>query len=239
MRITWIIILLLLITAETYSQGFDWQYSARLPFETPRFFIGISGIADFTYSDADLPLMEKEYRLCCSFQTGKGYSGSLGLNFEYWQRDYSIFTKVMYGYYTSDFSIIGESYPIREGGSLTSEYTASTAIHRIILEPGIRFRLFNSFFSLDGSLRASVKIKDSYTITDSKAIVNDTYNPRIPDLYSINLQFILGFGYDFSIGLGKYSTISLYFGLPLTNMSSEGKWLPWSIGAGFTYNNGL
>ncbi len=234
-----IVIVLLLSWGEAFTQGFDWQYSARLPFNTPRFFIGLSGTADFTYSIATLPLLENDYRLCCNLGDGTGFSGALGLNFEYWPGNYSIFLKVMYGYYRSGFSAQGEAYPIRGGGTLISEYTVNTDMQRIILEPGARFRLFGSYFRLDCSLRSSIITKFTYDITDSEADIGETYNPRIPDYNQIFLQFNLGLSYDFSVGLGKYSSFGIYTALPVLGISRTNEWLPISIGATFTYNNGL
>jgi hypothetical protein len=232
-------IILLLSLVELNSQGFDWQYSARLPFETPVFFIGLTGEADFTRSFASLPLTERDYRPCCDFKDRWGFSGSAGMNFEYWMRDYSIFTKVMFGYYETVFDEKGIPYPMRYDNPFQSEYKISTYIKQIIIEPGIRYRLFDTYLSLNGSLRASFIINNSYHVSDSKAIVDDTYSPRIPDLNSIYLQLHVGLGYDFSTGLGNYSTISIYSGLPITGLSQKGSWYPMSIGLGFTYNNGI
>jgi hypothetical protein len=229
-------IILFFSFVEVKSQGFDWQYSARLPFETPVFFIGLTVGADYTYSFASLPLLEKGYRPCCDFKSGAGYSGAAGLNFEYWMRDYSIFAKLMFGYFKSDFNENGIPYPMRYNGSFQSKYNYTTYIRQFVIEPGVRYRLFDSFFSLNGSLRGAIIISDSYNQSDSKV---QHYDSKIPDLNKVYLQINLGFGYDFSTGLGKYSTINIYTGLPITGLSQKGSWYPMSIGLGFTYNNSL
>lgn len=229
-------ILFLFLAVELHSQGFDWQYSARLPFDTPVFFMGITAGADFSYSFSYLPLLEKGYRPCCDFDRGIGYSGSIGLNFERWFTDYSIFSKLMFGYFRTDFDENGIPYPMRYNGTLISEYNYTTYIRQLIIEPGIRYRLFNTNFCLSGSVRTAVVISDSYVISDSKV---RHYDAKIPDLNRLYLQLNLGVGYDFSTGLGKYSTIGVQAGIPVTGLTGKESWYPLNLGMFINYNSGL
>ncbi len=238
------IILLIAMSGPAFSQGFDWQYSARLPFDIPSFFVGLAAETDFVYSsreDGIMTLFQQvgdEYRPCCDFDKGVGFGLGAGMNFEYWFGKYTVFTKVMYKYFHSYFNNT-VPYPMRYSDDFESEYKYDVNIQQLIIEPGFRLRLFDSPFSIAGSVKANIRLLDSYEYSDSRGQQQYTYEMRIPDLNTVYFTFKLGMGYDVQMGLGKYSTLGFYAGIPITGLISSGNWYAWSLGASFTYNTGL
>ena len=70
-----------------FAQGFDWQYSPRLPFKFPYLFGGISYNPGYTLNHGNMYLQELEQTKlidCCNFTNGTGFSNSFGLDIEYW-----------------------------------------------------------------------------------------------------------------------------------------------------------
>jgi hypothetical protein len=113
-KILLIKILLIIIVFGTYSnsnfvfgQGFDWQWSARLPFQAPRLYLGIGSQYGFQFASGDISFLEDKIQ-CQNFNDGTGNNYVLGLNFEYWEElnQFAYRGSILYGISTLNSSSI-------------------------------------------------------------------------------------------------------------------------------------
>jgi len=242
------IIFILVVFGIRYAeaQGFNWQYSSRLPMDYPEFFIGIN--AGLTYFDnsGNIRLDEAEVLDCCKFSSGMGIGTSFGLSAEYWHLpDLSFFVNLKYSIdkHTFTKNRMGE---IRVTDTLYYENELISSTNFLILEIGAKRNIEDSHFHYGLSIFTSILINNSNEITEK--VIKPVYFPwservvsrgRISDLTSIYLQPKLRFGYDLDLGLSSYSTIAISIGMPIFDMTEQAEWRSWQIGAEIVVWRGL
>jgi len=237
-RLLAIMIFLLVSIEPANAQGFNWQYSSRLPMDYPVFFIGVN--AGITYFDnsGQIRLDEGEVLDCCSFSSGNGLGSAFGLSAEYWYLpDISLYANLKYSIdkHTFTKNRMGE---IRVTDTLFYENELSSSTNYIILELGGKKNISDTHFHYGISIYASLLVNNDNEITEK--VIKPVYFPwservisrgRISDLTTIYVQPKLKFGYDLDLGLSTYSTIAISIGIPFFDMTENAKWKSWQIGA--------
>jgi hypothetical protein len=229
-----------------HSQGFNWQYSSRLPMDYPEFFIGLSVGASYFNNSGQIRLDEGEVLDCCSFSSGNGWGSNFGLSAEYWHlSDLALFAALRYSIDKHTFTKqrIGE---FRVTDTLHYENSLSSSTNYLMIEFGGKKNIPDSHFHYGISILASILINNNNEIREK--IIKPVYFPwservvsrgRISNLTSIYLQPKLRFGYDLDLGLSTYSTISINIGIPIFDMTEQAEWKSWQIGAEVVIWRGL
>jgi hypothetical protein len=234
-----------------YSQGFDWQYSARLPAGSPVFFAGLTG--SFNLSNHYGAISLNEYTTeCCTFAGGKGKGFDLGITSEYWFSGSTALTGgfSFIGLY-SDFSRI-DSVP-RITDYLVSKYASSSSLYYLGLDIGLKQRLWDTHLWIGGELTAGYNIQSNSDDTEtilapSSFPINDPpwsngkrtiFNGEIGTITNLLLIPKVKAGYDFSLGLGTYGSIFVAAGFPAQNLSTNGNWRFWNFQVGASVVKGI
>lgn len=249
MNIKFIILFIIFIYCDLFSQGFNWQYSSRLPFESPKFFIGVAGSYSNANSSGEFPFVEDRFT-CCEFNEGSGYSIELGIGSEYWIKpNTAIRGNINYSPFVSDFSSIKE-YPVILNGDLIYneqfEYIFETAQHLININLGYKYK-FISHFSLIGSINIDYLFYENNNSSESRIGPVDRVQPytrfipegTIKGIRNLYLAPEIAFAYDLELGKGIYSTIEITAELPLMSYSSAAEWQLWQIGIGAAIYRGI
>lgn len=237
--VTIISAIILTLTTQTnlFSQGFDWQYSPRLPFETPIFFVGLNGNLTYLMHFGSIDFTES-YK-CCTFNRGEGIGSIFGINSEYWQTPTIAFTGSL-SYMTSpgNFEADGEPLPVYPSGIYFYKNEFNSQLSYITLEIDVKWRLFLTHFFVGVGFRTGILVSNKSEffekiISPPEGRFNDGTQRRtiangiISDIQPYFFTPKFNLGYDVNLGLGTYSSISISTGLPIINISKDSKWLSW------------
>lgn len=231
-----VLILLVLIGSFGFvrSQGFDWQYSPRLPFKSPNLFAGVtlgyiqgnnSGSFDFL----------QNYTLCCSFANGMGSGIKFGVAGEWWIRgSLALDCELFYHTTTSNFSS-QDSVPTREY-LIRRNYDFNSSQSFLGISIGAKKRLLGSHFSvlLGTAVEFETSDKNAYTYsivapdslkTGSQIITNGNiagYNKLLIVPYA-------GIALDLPLSEGLYSEMSLKLSTPVSDVIDDGNWRRYDV----------
>jgi hypothetical protein len=242
-----------------FAQGFNWQYSARLPFKYPNLFGGLNGSFNYLYNDATLKLSEGNGD-CCNFGLGRGFGTNLGVDFEYWPTYHAALNlKINYNVNSSDFLTNGEILPFSVFDSeqrLIGHDTAyfqnkmSTKLNYLQLRTGGKMRISETHFFFGFNVTFSYLL--SSRIIQTESVIEPTYwryndgsterqiaDYELTDINKFNLFPSLQLGYDLPLALGIYAVPSLSVDFPIMDIATKGTWRTWSVGLNLSIYNAI
>lgn len=225
--------------AQLSSQGFDWQYSPRLPFDTPVFFVGVNGNLNYFLHYGSLDLTES-YK-CCTFTKGTGVGSIFGINAEYWQTG-TIAISGSFSYMTVPgfFEADGEPLPVYPSGIYYYKNEFNSTLSYLTLDTDAKWRLFLSHFFVGTGIRIGFLVSNKSEfyekiVSPPEGRFNDGSQRRtiangvISDIHSLFVTPKVSLGYDLNLGLSTYSSISFIAGLPIINISKDSEWQSWNF----------
>jgi hypothetical protein len=249
-RIFYILFFLAITATATFAQGFDWQYSARMPFNTPKMFVGISAEADYAMSTGYINYIQK-YFSCCYFEQGSGIGIKTGIYGEWWTNsDLAVTAGIKYASVNNIFKKQSESYPVVDSSYLQTEYQFESNAHYLNTDIGAKYRLFGTHLHLDLNAAFAFLISNNM-IHIERAISQRSFSDGsrekiIPEdvgstakLNTIVIYPEVKIGYDFSIGLGKYATIFAGVEVPIMNTAKSTDWKLTQVFLGFSILSGI
>jgi hypothetical protein len=229
--------------AEVFSQGFDWQYSARLPFDVPTFFTGIDFNSSYNIISSDFNICDKGIP-CDTFMNGKSVNISAGIKFEYWSSaDLSYFTGANLTYSKNSFLNENMYYYFPEVGNKILEYEYLRAEYIPEIEIGVKYRMrfllphiFSSLSLKAGFVASSKEELILRKISEADWLADEIHFTGFESLKLSGIMFEphLKLGYDVNLGLGSYSSIYVDIGLPIQNRYSKGEWYSTKISLGIS-----
>jgi len=231
-----LIILIFLNINISFSQGFDWQTSGRMPYIIPNLYIGINTGYSFNNHSGEFNLKE-DFVECCQFTSGTGTGYNFGLAGEYWYDGYTAFNLVV------DFTNAGGDFtiqsvvPTREGDFIT-EYGFNSSINYLNFEFGVKRRIYDTHITYGGGLRFSALISSNSNYTEQAISNNVPFEKRtinngtIQDLNSLLLSPVLFIGYDASLGIGYYASPHLSISYNINSVIEDESWRRFSISLG-------
>ncbi|MBI5326634.1 MAG: hypothetical protein HZB41_15390 [Ignavibacteriae bacterium] len=235
-----------------YAQGFDWQFSARMPSDSPVLFIGLTGEFNHLVHNGSLDL-EEDTCHCGAYKTGLGEGYTAGIAGEYWLDGLTAITfSVLYNYSPGKFTVKAEPLFHKNGGVLLTEFEYTSKISYILIEPGIKYRLFDSHLNIGAGIQFGFLLANSSV--HKEKIIGDENEPPFPtnppsserivngkisELNNIFLQPKIRIGYDLTYGLGRYATPNISIGLPILNLAKSSEWKRWTFSAGIAIYWGM
>lgn len=248
---TKILLFLFFLPAFLGAQGFDWQYSARLPQESPVFFFGICGDFGVNNHYGNFDFLERA-TVCGSFDGGSGIAYSAGLCAEYWYRgDLALTGKIEY--INSDASFKQKkTYDRRFLPPLVTEFELASKISYLTVSAGGKYRLFDSHLHIGAAIGMGIKLGESFEFTERiKSPPEASFDPdlriqeRTFETGSIGpvSNFLLYpkiiLGYDLNLGRGTYATPAFTLGWQANSITSEGEWRRLSLSLGVSIHRGI
>lgn len=245
MKILTCIIAFLLIVQFAASQGFDWQYSPRLPFETPSFFIGAALEGNYYNHFGDFPIREFGEILCCNHKTGDGSGLDAGILVENWIKgDFAINAALKFSIVNGGFTS-ENSVPIKGGGELISKYTSTTTMYYVALEPSAKWRLLGSHFWISIGISGKVYVGSSLNAimeipaSDTGELRQVELEGSLPPMNAVYIAPILSIGYNGSTGLGQYFSPYARVEFPAFDAASHDEWRFWKFSFGIAFYKGV
>ena len=236
-----IIIIILLTWINIYSQGFDWQYSARLPFETPTKFWGFDVAGTYIYNTGDFGFLSNNIP-CCTFEDGAGIGFQAGIKYEQWlEGNYSIFSTLAFNYIPSKFLIESEPHPYRDYEDIITEYEYTSSTSYILFELGGKYRILETHFFVGAGINVSYLITEKHDFIERIISEKDFFfneikypNASLAELNKLYFYPRLIAGYDLNLGKGKYSSIFISAAPPVHSVISEKNWNRWLFSFGIS-----
>lgn len=226
-----VFLLLSLLSSPSYSQGFDWVYSSRLPFELPNTYYGLNLEYGVLSEYLDITLSEvtgnKEYN-CCRFNEGTGKRVRIGGLVEYWYNS-SVSLNLSIGYQSSwsRFLHPSEPLPLRSGGKFQTEYSFKNRNSSVNLEVGARYKILESHFFVAPSFLSAYSLNNVITEVKEEIILPEDevfsdglsyrFLPKgnLPEKKNLSCFLNLKVGYDYPLQNGIYLSSYLSYSLQL------------------------
>ncbi len=235
-------VIMFLICFEAFSQGFDWQYSYRLPYSIPSQFIGLSGGYSINSSSGDFDFLE-DYTPCCKYKSGTGNSIEFGLIYEKWITPLSsVVLKTSYFATNSNFEQTIQ-VPRSDGISdYITKYRYSMSENRqtLNLSGFFKHRLMESHLSVLGGINLQFYLNSGATHTEEIiSPSNEVYidgsrkrnikNGIYGNYNKVPINPTIGLIYDYTTIRGYYTSISTIMHIPITNVVNNELWKEWKF----------
>jgi len=235
-----------------FSQGFDWQTSARMPSLHPTIFFG--GVLSAGYlQDFGSFDFSQTYIKCAEFKNGLGSNINVGIKAEYWLTSLLAINGAMkYNIYNSTFTDEQSFRAIDEQGEFDKKYkyTYSPSLAYISFNSELKWRFIPTHFFLsagityesmvtnDNEFAEEVISPAELTFSDGTQKHIIAYGQIAPINNSI-IQINLKTGTDFNLGNKRYGSIALKIDLPINNVIKDDSWRRLVIGAELSIYQGF
>ncbi len=236
---------LVFMTQEARSQGFDWQYSSRLPSAYPRLFLGGSVSGIYGFHTADIYSLGEEYR-CGDYKQGVETGISAAAVGEYWLPVSMVEFWGMMGFRTSTtrFTSQPPSEPFRRNGvefELSREFAMDVYLRALLMEAGVKYRIARTHAHLGIGLRTDLVL--STTAEQTETILTPVeftqsiaYGEQtLTGMRRLLLTPIIAAGYDAELGKGIYATPRITLGFPIMSRSSRIDWTSIDLSGGISF----
>ncbi len=234
-----------LMAQRSNSQGFDWQYSSRLPSAYPRLFFGGSVNGIYGFHTADIYSLGEEYR-CGDYKQGVETGISAAAVGEYWSPGSMVAFWGMIGFRTSTtrFTSQPPSEPFRRNGvefELSREFAMDVYLRALLMEVGVKYRIARTHAHLGIGLRTDLVLSTSAEQTETiltpvEFTQSIAYGEQtLTGMRRLLLTPIIAAGYDAELGKGIYATPRITVGFPMMSRSSRIDWTSIDLSGGISF----
>ncbi|MFP4529141.1 MAG: hypothetical protein ACLFQX_11350 [Candidatus Kapaibacterium sp.] len=251
MKRLFIYIALLISPIAALAQGFDWQYSARVPTGSPTLFIGINPEISFINHGGDFDFLERE-TTCCTYESGSGTGFRLGLAAEQWLTP-DLAAGLRFSISASNARFTSrQSVPLNPQTLLVTEYSFESEIIYFNGVINARRRIAGTHFSAGALLEIGFAMQTTNLFSES--IISPDYEyfntsppsqtreiplGHVPSTLPIAFSPGIMAGWDFTFGRGLYATIYSSAKFNAFNVITEERWRRWSVGIGINIYKGI
>jgi hypothetical protein len=224
------------------AQMFDWQYSVRLPFNSPKLFIGGGAAAIYgTHSVQDFRAVSEEFR-CGNYTSGTGTGFAVFGAGEYWFReDVAFGGRIEYASVSGKFITQVPPVPFKRNGEvmeLRREFALTTTLSTITFDAYAKWLVTGTHFHAGAGIAAGLRVGSQFSQSES-IISPEEFAAEIQygqadvqNIAALSLRPSLRLGYDAEISRGIYATPFVTLGMPLTSASSASGWRFWTLTVG-------
>lgn len=233
------------------SQGFDWQYSARMPSSYPTLFLGVTGSGSFHTFSGDINYLQGVV-LCGTFRNGDGKGFSGGVQVDKWlDGSWAVSGAVRYEAMSGTFDSDGDTLarapntpPTIVGYEIESSFSYAS------LDLGVRYRpialskIFIGAGVQAGLLLSSSTVQRQRIISPASQRFSDgsqeqSLADNIVGFSSFYAGGRVSAGFDLPIGRSLYASPAVYAAFPLTSMANDTPWQRVSVGVQVSVLYGL
>ena len=259
MKLLSMVVCCIAITCSTaYSQGYNWEWSPRLPLAMPIRYVGVEVSAGFALHKADL-LYSEQYLPCCTLSKGTGVPVATMLYAEEWTKPWLAFTvSAGISYQSVNLSAPGDTLPqigpddvVR---TVVTEWQLQTSMTYISLATGARARLFGSHATVGFQLRGNLSAGSSNAVLSEHILQPSDYffnvqgrqvkertvdSTNFGQRSSFYLEPTFSIQYDVPLTIGYVLTPLVQVAMPLTSLSTASDWRYYSLMLGVRLSKGL
>ncbi len=234
------------------AQGFDWQYSPRLPFNTPTLFLGVNYNLNYLIHNGYIDLRVGN-AYCCTFNSGIGVGSGYGFQIENWQTgDIAIFGLINYITFPGKFKAFDRPLKLPNGDEVIYEHEFTSSLSYLMLDFGAKWRLLGTHIFVGGELKSGLLVgksskqieriisPDYFTFNDGSQL-KEISDGIITDVNTFVISPGVRIGYDLNLGKGYYVSPTFNVGFPMINIAkaNSAEWLTWNFSFGITLFRGF
>ncbi|MFM2133141.1 MAG: hypothetical protein RL156_422 [Bacteroidota bacterium] len=238
----------LTLSSSCYAQGFDWEYSERMPKYSSAWYGGASALYANDGHTSNIDILEKagaEYPeiICAALTSGSGNDLRISLAGEYWfAGGMSLSLRAGYSTRQALFTAQSPDALLFDGSILRTKYELSTNVHALCVEPAVKVCIPSTH--VWGSVGLSAEfITGSKTsliervLTPSGFVFTGTTSAErlLADRDRVGIRgFVVNpfvsAGVDLDVATDMYVSPSLSLGLPLMSYAEWASWKTISVG---------
>ena len=238
----------LTLSSSCYAQGFDWEYSARMPKYSSAWYGGVSALYANDGHTSNIDILEKasaQYPeiICASLTSGSGNDLRVSLAGEYWfSAGMSLMLRAGYSARSAVFTAQSPEALLFDGSILRTSYELSTKVHAICVEPAVKVCIPSTH--LWGSVAVSAEFITGSQTTLSERVqtpsgfvfTGTTSRERLltdrdrVGIRSVVINPVLSAGIDVDVAKDMYLSPSVCVGLPLMSYADWASWKTLSLG---------
>ncbi len=223
-----VILILILLTGELLSQGFNWQVSKRYPVEMPDEFYGLGLEYSMGIETGDFNLLERMIP-CCRFTDGSSNSFAINIFREKWLKNgnsYFIYGNIKF--LNSNFEINNKE-AIRDG-IFETKYIFDSKTTRLGIGGAYKIKFDDVSINLIGGSEINLSIKQSDEYRERAVSNNVPFDERIlfegtvGNYNKIQLIPFIEVSKDLDMGYGMYATTGLRLNYTLNSQLQDESW---------------
>jgi hypothetical protein len=244
-------IIIFLFAMPAFGQGFNWQYSARMPAESPTIFVGVASELSYISHSGDFRFLEQE-TTCCKYESGAGAGYVAGLTAESWLSpgfalNFRINMSSANARFTSRNSVAKDPQTL-----LVTEYAFESSVFYFNGEAAAKWRIAGLHFFGGVSLKIGAMLHKTNVFTESIISPENEYfntSPpsqqrniplgHVPDIMPLSMSPGINVGYDFTFGRGLYASVFAAARFNALNVIREERWRRWSLSVGINIFKGI
>ncbi|TAE28914.1 MAG: hypothetical protein EAZ92_07465 [Candidatus Kapaibacterium sp.] len=225
------------------AQGFDWQYSSRLPTGYPVLFVGVLGNAAQSLHTTTMRVSESLPRVLdcgCAFSTARSIDWSAGIVGEYWLPESNIAVYVALlaeqrnAVFQSD-SVVFARNPNLYPTNFVSRYTLTTQVWNTSIEAGFRGKFAPLPFFVGAAVQGAYTLVDSARslrlVEDANGTVKEGLPTNFITFNPVNFSAKAFIGADIPLATSMYASPSLFIAYPFGNLiTGSASWTRLSFG---------
>lgn len=231
-----ILLILILGTSNLlFCQGFDWQWSPRLPFDNPRLYWGFNASYNVLSASGNISFLENRIT-CQDFNDGDGYKVNVGGNIEYWDKLNRFAYRAGLNYNINSLNSYSKDFvPISP--TLTAEYENKLALNYsfVSINAGAKYQIGRTHINIGADLVLSFIITKNFKVTEEilgppemppfntnpRSYKRDVLNGEINAMNVIQINPAFTVSYDLQLGLGTYIEPNFIFLAPIRSMFTD------------------
>jgi len=159
---------------QLYSQGFDWQYSSRMPSAFPYLYLGIGAGLNSNMNISSINNIDNCV-ICGSFTGGTGSSQIFSFSAEYWISGLTALIANI-NYNQNNLTMESQPYTVpTQTHNMISVYRLESEFSYLALDLGAKTRLFDTHLFVGGSLSFGLLTNHNFSLYEK--YISDDYFP--------------------------------------------------------------
>jgi hypothetical protein len=248
-----IVFTLFIIPINLIPQGFDWQWSARIPFENPQNYYGINANYGLDYSIGTISFKEDNIS-APDFIDLNGNNFALGINYTHWNKynKFAIYSIFQYNNLKlHSYSI--DNVPLNDNIIAKYKIALDYNINSINLIAGVNYRILESHLLIGTGIQIGTIINNNFEVneeilgppevppfkTNPPSYKRKINTGKINELNNFFLKSHIKISYNLEIKNGTYIEPNICFAMPLGSMFEGEKVKHYSILFAINYYTSL
>jgi hypothetical protein len=245
--------------AYLYAQGFNWQYSARMPSESPTLFAGVQGGFALTQHFSSVQMQERmaDGRVCdchATFERAGGQEFRAGVLVEQWLLvgNVALYGAAYMQHEQATFQALAA--PLRVSpwtsseaaarGDFQTEYIFATTTLNASVEAGVKYKAYPLPLFASAGVSLAYMVRDGSLLDERSVNVNYNYEQNALPLDFVRRAVLVpsvraAFGVDLPLARGLYASPSLFAAIPMTSLATNAAWFRLSYGVQIAVLYGL
>lgn len=251
------VLLTILIPVLCSAQGYEWEWSPRLPAQMPKRYVGIELTGGYAWHSSGIVYSEVSLP-CCEFTTGGGIPVGLTIQGEQWVEPWLAITAGLGVMYQKAWlTAAGDTLPRIDANNtvrqVITEWQMDASLTYGVVAVGGRARIGMSHALVGFQIRGLFSLSGAGTLTERILAPDDFYfsyqgtktkersveSSNLTQRSAFYLEPALSVQYDLPLKQGYVLTPLVQVTMPITSLSATGDWRYVGLSLGMRLSRGI